>query len=356
MSSLILNIIHLGPGKVGKIFIKQILKKKSILEKEYSIKIKFIGIFNSKKGLFNIGGINESILKKIAVSKNIETYLKNINIRNFFDDVLSCSHFVVIDTSASEDTFDVLKKSLKKGSFAILSNKKSLTVDYSKFKELMNFKKQIFFETTVGAGLPIISTIKELTETGDEILHIQGCLSGTLGFIFDLLQKGEKFSRAVELAKKNCFTEPDPRDDLGGLDVARKALIISRLIGRQINLKDIKTQSLYPNELHGIGVNDFLKKIAIIDSYYHNLIIKARKNNQVLRYIAHVEKHSTTVGIKNVLLKSDMGSLEGPDNIIIIKTKRYFNNPLVIKGPGAGPEVTAAGVFGDLLKIIKMMK
>lgn len=351
-----LFLFHLGPGNVGKNFLKQLLENKNKIEKKYQISIKMVGIFHSKGGVFNQKGIDEKkVIKFISTNnKKLLSDISNKQIKNCLN--RSSFPLVIVDTTTSEETFSILVDALKKDAFAILSNKKPLSSEMKKFRDLFAFKKRLFFETTVGAGLPIISTLKELMETGDAVINIKGCFSGTLGYIFTLLQKGERFSNTVKNAMKLGFTEPDPRDDLCGLDVARKALILSRLIGENLSLEEIKTQSLYPENLSSVSVDEFLDKINIVDNHYHHLFLKAEKEEKTYRYVANINHNSCYVGVRKVDLKSDIGLLVGPDNMVVIRTKRYYQNPLIIKGPGAGPEVTAAGVFGDLLKIIKIVK
>lgn len=350
-----INILHLGPGNVGKDFLSQFLKKREQIERKYGLNLKIIGIFNSTFGESNLSGLSTSEIHEIISSTSKLSLKSNLSqITSLVDKIKE--HLIIIDTTASPDTYEVLTHTLKKGGFVVLSNKKPLAGEFAQFNKLYKYDHRLFFETTVGAGLPIISTISELQETGDKIIEIQGCFSGTLGYIFSQLEKGSVFSDIVKKAKDLGFTEPDPRDDLSGTDVGRKALILARLMGQKMNLQDFKIQSLYPDRLKNISVDDFLKNINTLDDNFRIMMRKARNQNCTLRYMATVLYNKISVGLKQVPRDSNIGSLSGPDNIVVIKTNRYNNNPLVIKGPGAGKEVTAAGVFGDLLKIIKILK
>lgn len=352
----ILNIFHLGPGRVGKTFLRQLDKNRKAIEKRYNFNIRLLGIFDSERGVFEPRGIKWRTLKKIAQAEDTKRYLPITRSENLSNYLHQCQlPLVVIETTASEKTDRILLAAQEKGAFVVLSNKKPLSKDYQTFKKLTD-SRRVYFETTVGAGLPVISTIKELLETGDEIMKMEGCFSGTLSFIFSLLEKGEKFSQVIKEAKRRGLTEPDPRDDLSGLDVARKALILARILGKRISLREIKVQSLVPPELESYSLKDFLTKTSALDKKYKKMMAKLRAKNQTLRYVAQVDKKSCFVGICQVKIISDLGSLQGPNNIVIIKSKRYNRNPLVIKGPGAGAEVTAAGVLGDFLKIIKIIK
>ena len=246
---------------------------------------------------------------------------------------------------------------MDKGGYIVLSNKKPLAGRLKDFNDLHRIgKMRLFYETVVGAGLPVIQTLKNLIETGDEIIEINGCFSGTLGFICSQLSEGKLFSEAVLEAKNKGFTEPDPRDDLSGLDVARKALIISRIIGQKSELKDIEITGLYPVGMQKLSLPDFLLRLKDLDHFYKRKVKQAKKKNKALRYVAKINPIEFSVKLQEVDALSDIGSLKGPDNLILFKTKRYFRNPLVIKGPGAGGEVTAAGVFADILSIAKIVK
>lgn len=337
-----INLIHLGPGNVGTAFLRQLRENQKKIENQYNIKINLTAVFNSK-GKVNIDKQGQNLIKTLDNNQRDELILQ------------TSLPLIFIDTTASNETNLIIEKVLKMGGFVIISNKKPLSSDLKIFKRLFKYKNNLFFETTVGAGLPIIATIKELLETGDEIIEIQGCFSGTLGYIFSLLQKGKNFSQAVIEAKQKGFTEPDPRDDLSGLDVARKALILKRLIGGSTSLNQISLSPLFPKQLEKIPVEEFLKSITTLDKKYNDMIKKSNQKNKTLRFVAQINKKGCQVKLTEVNLTSDIGNLNGPDNIAVIKTKRYYNNPLVIKGPGAGLEVTAGGVFGDLLKVIKII-
>lgn len=350
-----LNILLLGPGNVGKTFLRQFTENRSQIEKRYSINVKVIGIIGRNKYSFDLKGIDLRKTQQISSSKNnVDSSDKSVLETQKL--VNKCPRpFVVIDTTASDKTYPILINALRTDGFVILANKKPLSSDLQKFNGLFKFNKRLFFETTVGAGLPVISTLTELLETGDEIISIRGCFSGTLGFIFTLLKSGATFSDAIREARKQGLTEPDPRDDLSGLDVARKVLILNRIIGKNLSLTDVKLQCLYPQQMTKLTPEEFIENIHAADNKYNELINNAQKKNRSLKYVAEIDKENCRIGIKEFDNSSDIGSLAGTANIIIIKTKRYNKNPLVIKGPGAGLEVTAAGIMGDLIKIVKTL-
>ncbi|MEZ5054062.1 MAG: hypothetical protein R2807_04745 [Chitinophagales bacterium] len=207
------------------------------------------------------------------------------------------------------------------------------------------------YETNVGAGLPVIGVLQSLMNSGDKILKIEAVLSGTLSFIFNTFKDDLKFSDVVLDAKAKGFTEPDPRDDLSGLDVARKALILSRDSGATMELSDIKVENLVPENLRDIDVKTFLEKLPEVDAQYEKLKKDAATNGHVLRYMAVIENGTASIELKPVDSTHPFFNLSGSDNMIVFTTERYKTNPLVVKGPGAGAEVTAAGVFAEIITI-----
>lgn len=344
-----IHILHLGVGKVGRELLHQISNIEDHLRIRFDVQFLFHGLFTSKSGLVNTNGLAvDTALQMIKDAKtstfyNVEKLIQKIPMP-----------FVLIDTTASDTTTSYIMQALRRGGFVVLSNKKPLTRSQKEFDILHKIaENRILYRTVVGAGLPIIKTIKDMQDSGDEIIEIRGCLSGTLGFIFSELDKEKKFSEVVKIAKEKGFTEPDPRDDLSGIDVARKVLILSRLLGRKMELQKINLISLYPIDMKNQSSEEFLKQLHDTNKFYKEKITKAKKNNKVLRFIGEINNQGCSVGLQEVDTLSDFGHLKGPDNLVVVKTKRYFSSPLVIKGPGAGIEVTAAGVFADMLEVAK---
>jgi aspartokinase/homoserine dehydrogenase 1 len=353
MSKKVVNIVYLGPGKVGTAFLRQLSEKKRQIEQDYNLEIRFVGVINSQGAVFNKKGLN---LKEIVYKylKNPKKYFLKDNLKILNQKVTKLKgKNICIDTSASERTIDFIYKFLKNEGYVVMSNKIPLSSGIEDFNKLFKYKDRLFFETTVGAGLPVISTIKELIETGDVITKIEGSFSGTLSYIFSSLDKGFSFSKAVNQAFKKGYTEPDPRDDLSGKDFARKVLILSRLLGKAIEINDIHIDKLYPDSFERLSVDEFLKKLTQLDKKFNKKIFEGKKSGYVLRYSAVLGKKKRAIKLSLCLKNSDLGSLQMSDNIFIITSVRYRNNSIVIKGPGAGPEVTAAGVFGDFLKALR---
>jgi len=342
------KIIHLGIGKVGKTLVDQILKNKEVIRRTLGIYLIYSGLFNSKGGIFSDSGIDIRDVTKFPGNAVIVDYDKVIS---FLDE-----NYIIVDTTASSETYGFLDLALKKSCYVAVSNKKPLCGNFNHFKRLVQkSERRFFYETTVGAGLPVIRTLMDLILTGDKIVQIQGCFSGTLGYIFSEIERGIAFSEAVKKAYELGYTEPDPRDDLSGLDVARKALILVRTMGRKTHLDEIKLTSLYPKQMEKLSVNDFFESLKNLDPVFQKRTVSAGKKGKTLRYVVTMDSESCRVGIEEVEKSSNLGSLKGPDNLIVFKTERYLANPLIIKGPGAGIGVTAAGVFADILEAAKLM-
>jgi aspartokinase/homoserine dehydrogenase 1 len=211
--------------------------------------------------------------------------------------------------------------------------------------------RRILHEATVGAGLPIIDTYHKLVESGDRVLRIEGLLSGTLGYVLSEVSEGVPFSKTVRAALAKGYTEPDPRDDLSGLDVARKALILARLLGYPGELRRNAVESLVPRWAHTLSLDQFMDRLDELDSGWKRRVSEAEAQKAVLRYVAVASAEKIAVGVRAVPIGSPLASIKGSDNQVVFTTTRYKTNPLVITGPGAGAEVTAAGVLNDILRL-----
>ncbi len=261
---------------------------------------------------------------------------------------------ILVDATASE-TSQVLSVALDAGFDLVLANKVPLaaaqeTVDHLRYTAQKN-GRTILHEATVGAGLPVIDTLQKLIEAGDEILSIEGCPSGTLGYLFGEVGRGQSFSAALRNAVSLGYTEPDPRIDLSGVDVARKALILARAIGFRGELADVEVESLVPSRFENDSIESFLDRVRTVDAEWATRASTAEREGKVLRYRAHVTPRAISVGLTEVATTHPLGVLHGTDNQFTFTTARYRERPLVITGPGAGPAVTAAGVFNDLLRL-----
>jgi bifunctional aspartokinase / homoserine dehydrogenase 1 len=237
----------------------------------------------------------------------------------------------------------------------VLANKRPLadrrSVSDSLWQMARARGRRILHEATVGAGLPIIDTYHKLIESGDRVERIEGLLSGTLGYVLSRVSQGVSFSKAVTAARAHGYTEPDPRDDLSGMDVARKALILARLLGFRGELQGDTVESLVPRWARSITLDEFLNRIEELDPAWKRRAARASKAGRVLRYVAVVTPRRIAVGVRAVPTTSPFAAIQGSDNQLVFTTTRYQSNPLVITGPGAGAEVTAAGVLNDVLRL-----
>jgi homoserine dehydrogenase len=266
---------------------------------------------------------------------------------------------IVMDAAAGDETAPLDARALASGAGVVLSNKAPLALPLqnplaAELWATAGPRGHLRYEATCGAGLPVISTIRSILDSGDEPIEIVGALSGTLGAIFTDLGNRATFSQAVRSAKANGFTEPDPRDDLSGLDVARKALILARTIGRRVNLDEIDVENLVPEALQApsVGVPEFMDRLEELDAEWTQRAEAARASGSTLKYVATIPTAGLiAVGVREVPTSSLLGALQGPENVVVIRTARYDANPLTVVGPGAGAAVTAAGMTSDMLAL-----
>ncbi len=366
MSDIVLA--QIGLGLIGQTVISQVLEQREHWERAYGIRVRYRALIDSTGGIAcdEAGGYSydtlAALLRHREAGGRIATLPSDWGLtKRTASEALTLAQpfgpVIAIDTAAGSRTSDLLGMNLTNGGGAVISNKAPLALPATDptgelLWSLAGFRGRVRYETTCGAGLPVISTLRSLIDSGDTITAVVGALSGTLGAIFADVDAGKPFSRAVVDAKTAGFTEPDPRDDLSGLDVARKALILARTIGIPAELDQIEIANLVPESLRGGSIDDFLAGISQVDDAIAQRANAARANGKRLKYVATVSADAPlSVGMREIPLDTVLGSLTGPENIITITSERYAANPINITGPGAGAAVTAAGVVADMLAL-----
>ena len=342
------NLILLGLGKVGRELVSQVLASKQAFT--FTALADSRGMIGAADGLTTTQ-VQTAITTK-AAGKSLADLPESLSASNLSAFLQSGS--ILVDTSASTATTPLLREALAKGCGVVLANKNPLARAWSEAKDLFA-SPNLRCESTVGAGLPVMAALRDLIATGDTVTAIQGCLSGTLGFLCTRLEQGVAYSTAVMEAKQLGYTEPDPRQDLSGLDVARKAVILARTAGIPLEMDDLPIEKLYSDALAEASLEDFLTNMHTLDESFNQRLQPALANGKVPRYVARISAEGAAVGLEMVAKSSALGALQGPDNYIAFTTHRYGQNPLVIAGPGAGVPVTAAGVFSDILHLAAQM-
>ncbi|HEY7057755.1 MAG TPA: bifunctional aspartate kinase/homoserine dehydrogenase I, partial [Vicinamibacterales bacterium] len=342
-----------GPGLVGSALLEQLGTQVARLGRDFRLDLRLRGIISSNRMLLSdapipLDGWKEALAH--AEPADVAKFEAHVNADRL-------PHAVIIDCSASAEVAELYPRWLAAGIHVVTPNKKAnsgaLTL-YAKLREARRHGgSHYLYEATVGAGLPIIQTLRDLRETGDEIRKIEGILSGTLAYLFNVWNGNQPFSSIVREAKANGFTEPDPRDDLSGMDVARKLIILGREMNMPLELKDVELEGLVPKPLVGCSSQEFMDRLPEMDSMMLRRLEAARANQRVLRYVAALDAATqrASVGLVELERTHPFANINLTDNIVRFVTGRYDRNPLVVQGPGAGPSVTAAGVFADLLRV-----
>jgi aspartokinase/homoserine dehydrogenase 1 len=367
-----LEVILLGVGGVGRSLLRQLLEQRAQIAAHYGVAVDVLALVDSSALFMAVDGnlLDEATLRhaldvkeqggKLATIDGAQTVEQPEDALQIMGNRLT-ARSVVVDCTATDATVPVLLGAVDAGCKIVLANKKPLTVQQEVYNRLTRAGGtagdsplalgRMRWETTCGAGLPVILTLNRLQMCGDPVHRIAGALSGTLGFVMSGLQERHALSDVVREAHRLGYTEPDPRDDLGGMDVARKALILARGLGWEMELADVQVEGLYPQAMADLSVADFLDTLPQLDAVFAAQVRAAAAEEGVLRYTAVVEEGRCRVGPTVVPADTPLGRLAGTDNLIEFHTRWYTPAPLIIQGRGAGADVTAAGVLSDIVEL-----
>jgi aspartokinase/homoserine dehydrogenase 1 len=348
-----ISIGLIGPGAVGKVLLQQIAAERDRLLRDFKLDLRVRGIMTSKKMLLSEAGVPLDAWKPALDASNAAADVAKFTEHLHVDHL---PHTIIIDCTADESVAKHYAKWLEAGIHVVTPNKKANSGPLEYYDSLKAARKaggsSYLYEATVGAGLPVISTLRDLRETGDKLSSVEGIFSGTLAYLFNVYDGKTPFSDIVRDAKAKGYTEPDPRDDLSGTDFTRKVIILGREMGLKIEMKDVKVESLIPPGLEQGTPDDFLANLPKFDGEMKKRFDAAAAKGKVLRYMGRLTADGkATVGVAELDRTHAFANIALTDNVVRYATARYNTNPLIVQGPGAGPEVTAAGVFADLLRV-----
>ncbi|MCX6319511.1 MAG: bifunctional aspartate kinase/homoserine dehydrogenase I [Bacteroidetes bacterium] len=345
-----LNLFITGTGNVGAKLIAQLKQQQTYLQEQMKLQVRVIGLSNSRTMLLEEEGIDLNNWKE-QLEKG-----KPADLSHFVEEIVqrNLRNTIFVDITANEKVAAVYDRLLQKSIAVVACNKVAASSAFSNYKKLKDLSREynsrFLFETNVGAGLPVIATLNDLVQSGDRVHKIQAVLSGTLNFVFNNYDGNRQFSAVVKQAQEEGYTEPDPRLDLGGTDVMRKIMILAREAGQTLEMTDIANHSFMPEACMQGSVEDFYKEMEKAEAHFNKLLKEAQDAGCKLKFVATYDNGKASVGLQHINPEHDLYHLYGKDNVVLFYTDRYKEQPLVIKGAGAGAEVTASGVFADIMR------
>ena len=348
-----LSIGVIGPGTVGRVFLQQLAAQSLSLREQFRLDLRLRGVMASRRMVLGDPTVApedwRGQLESRGTASDLAAFVDHVRV-----DYLP--HTVLVDCTASPSIAAHYAEWLGAGIHVVTPNKQANSGALELYRRVQQARRaggtHYLYEATVGAGLPVVNTLRDLLQTGDEVTSIEGILSGTLAYLFNVYDGRTPFSEIVRDARQRGYTEPDPRDDLSGTDVARKLIILGREMGLALELADVKVGSLVPEELRRGSIADFMEQLPRFDSMMRGHLDAARARGRVLRYVGRLSASGeATVGLTELPQDHAFANIALTDNVVRFATRRYCDNPLIVQGPGAGPEVTAGGVFADLLRL-----
>ena len=349
------SVILLGVGQVGRALLRLIVSRNERTRDD--AKISVVGIADSRAVLIDDDHLSPQTITEALTIKGDGGTLEQVSGSLQLSELVSAltPGTILVDVTASNDTAPLLKSALSHGCGIVLANKRPLATSWLEAEAFFSHP-YVRYEATVGAGLPVISTLRNLISCGDSFVSIKGVLSGTLGYMCSQMERGTSYSQALLRARDLGYTEPDPREDLMGTDVLRKALILARSVSWPLETDDIAVEPMFPDSLSDMTVDEFLREVHTLDDDYACQVSEAKKTGRSLRYVASINGTEASVGLEQVEKDGPLGILNDAENSVIFRTRFYDEMPITISGPGAGPLVTAAGVLGDILDLSVHMK
>lgn len=351
-------IIQLGVGGVGRVLVQQVLAQQFILASRYGFTLTYLALIDRSGALHTGQPLQQERVMAALEAKQQGRPMASLADGRAIDDwrtLLPDTPCIIVDATAADGMETCLIPALHEGHRVVLANKRPLTGPCDTFTSL-TCNGATRYESTVGAGLPIISTLQALLDSGDTLIRIEASMSGTLGYMCSALEQGIPFSKAIRIARENGWTEPDPRDDLSGDDVARKALIMARTCGFAWEISDVHGEPWFPPTMANISLEDFMERAFDLDRGYAERVMEIQASDDTLRYVATIEPDGASVSLRQLSLGHPLAALRGPDNLFALTTERYLENPLIIRGPGAGLAVTAAGTLSDIVATAREWK